>query len=280
MSRVCIIGLGKMGRNHLRVLQELGHEVDTVDLPGRATYAVPHSPGFKLVANPPRPDATVIATPIDSLAGFAKHSLQHGPVLVEKPGASDLIELRSLHDEAKRQGQRLIVGYVERHNPAVQALKENLHRVGEIKHISARRLGYAFDRAGDPALDLATHDLDVLDYLGFSLTLDHVARTEHHVSAHLHDGETTMSIEASHLHPNKQRSITIVGDKSVLHVLLQEQSLWHTTADGTIHQLHVDKAEPLKREWQAFFNGERSDGIAAMTIAEQMVEATSFRIAA
>lgn len=264
--KVCIVGYGRMGRNHKRVLEELGHEVETSDndpTVGADWYGTV----------PTDADAYGVSVPIDQLEFYGRILPVETPLLLEKPGALNLETLTKIRD-LRFTRDNVKIGYTERHNPAVQALKENLHRVGEIKHISARRLGYTFDRAGDPALDLATHDLDVIDYVcGGTLQLDHVARTKHHVSALLHHGETTVSIEASHLHPDKVRELEVVGIDGVFRLDYQAQTLSLTAhPDHGIASYPVDKAEPLKREWEAFFDGEGSDGIAAMTIAEQMVE--------
>jgi UDP-N-acetylglucosamine 3-dehydrogenase len=282
MSRVCIIGYGKMGRNHERVLKELGHEVWTVDVDpaSGAQQIVRRLAALSMTGF----DAICVATPIESLNAEAWQALTMADVLVEKPGATTTALLRANHELATKLDSKLFVGYTERFNPAVQALKENLYRIGAVKHISARRLGYAFDRAGDPALDLATHDLDVIDYLDSKpngesripgLTLDHVARTKHHLIASLHLRDIPVTIEASHLHPTKTRTLEVVGNEGLMRLDYQFQHLTFIPARGEQQALGpVRQTEPLRREWEAFFNGEGSDGIAALTIAEQMVDPT------
>jgi len=285
--KVAIIGYGRMGRNHKRVLEQLGHEVVTLDRDPAAGADLVFGQLEMRIQRMPF-DAFCVSTPIASLRDAAERLGSNGlPLLIEKPGAESLYQLRAAHELGN-----VTIGYTERFNPAVEALKENLHRVGVVQHFSARRLGYAYDRAGDPALDLATHDLDVLDYLfgdeARPLLLDHVARSRHHVSALLHyDTEPvpgfpcqpcSVSIEASHLHPTKVRQLEIVGSDGVLCLDYTAQSLYlagvEPIYDGMPH------VEPLVREWEAFFRGEGSDGIAAMRIAEQMVEAEPSRIAA
>jgi len=201
--------------------------------------------------------------------------------LVEKPAALTSADLRAHHSEARQCEVRVAVGYTERFNPGVQALADHLHRVGTVRHIHIRRLGYAADRGGDPALDLATHDLDVLDALGFELELEHVVRSEHHVSALLRanhisplviPGTASVSLEASHLHPNKVRELEVVGDNGVLQLDYQAQTLGFLSTEHQRVALPVEKAEPLRREWEAFCNGEGSTGLAALAVAEWMTE--------
>ena len=283
---VLVVGNGNMGRNHVRVLREIGHDVQTLD-PSNAVAADHYMLSFELIA---WTDVVCVAVPIDELARIAEAWLKRGKdVLVEKPGATDLDTLAYLHQVAVEEERHLAVGYTERHNPAVVALQWWLPRVGELRHIAIRRLGYV-DSALDPVLNLAVHDLDVLASLGMNVWLESKISTEHHVAALLSGQRVTafdpdvfsVSLEASHLHPVKIRDIEVIGTQGVLQCDYQRQTLGYFGHDGHLRaDLPVDAGEPLEREWRAFFNGEGSDGIAALTIAEQMVGAeTPARIAA
>ena len=273
--KVLVVGHGVMGKNHVRVLEAMGHLVETLD-PSLDSGAAHHMLTEDLIA---RTDVVCVATPIDNLATVAAAWLERGKdVLVEKPGALTAADLSLDRRHAASLGRRLFVGYTERFNPAVQVLADHLHRVGHVRHIHVRRLGYAADRGGDPALDLATHDLDVLDALGFELSMERVVHTGQHVAALLTAdhvlGSCTASalIEASHLYPSKVRELEVVGDDGVLRLDYQAQTLDLLTGDLRT-ALFVRKAEPLQREWEAFFNGDGSTGIAALAIAEQMADA-------
>lgn len=278
--KVCVVGLGNMGRNHKRVLESMGHEVATVDSNGHADFTMQHKPNFRLFPNAPRPNATVIAVPVESLAPLADYALRFGPVLVEKPGALTSDALHHLHGQAERHGTYLKVGYTEDFNPVVEALAEQLGRVGTVRHIGIRRLGFAFDRGCDPALDLATHDLSVLLSLGLDLEVGHVARSEHHLSALLYAGTATVSLEASHLHPVKIREIEVVGDAGVLQADYQAQTLGFIGHERMRTALPVDQREPLAREWEAFFDGKGSTGVQALQLAEQMMRPSLSAVAA
>lgn len=273
--KVCVIGYGNMGRNHKRVLESMGHEVTTLDNDPQSGADLIFGE-LEMRIGRMAFDAFCVAAPISCLRDAAERLGSNGrPLLIEKPGATSLYDLRAIHELGAVR-----IGYTERHNPAVHLLESKLSRVGRIKHICARRLGYAKLRGGDPALDLATHDLDVLDFLGFNLTLDHVSRTEHHVSALLHQDDFTVSVEASHLHPIKVRELEVLGTQGALRLDYQAQTVGFSTHDRAEYWTESAPGEPLKREWQAFFNGEGSDGIAAMTIAEQMVDAPTLQVAA
>jgi predicted dehydrogenase len=273
-----VVGHGTMGKNHARVLEGMGHRVASLD-PSLTSGATHHMPTEELID---WTEVVCIATPITELCCTAASWMDRGKsVLVEKPGACTSTGLLLSQKEAEQNGVRLAVGFTERFNPGVQALANHLHRVNSVRHIHVRRLGYAADRGGDPGLDLATHDLDVLDALGFELELEHVARSEHHVSALLRanhisplviPGVASVSLEASHLHPNKVRELEVVGDSGVLQLDYQAQTLGFLNTERQRVALPVEKAEPLQREWEAFFNGEGSTGLAALAIAERMAE--------
>lgn len=262
--RVCIIGYGNMGKRHERVLESMGHEVMTVDTDPGAGAEIGLS-GDRAHSVYPLADAYCVATPIPLLGDVAIACADAGPVLVEKPGGQHLWQARQLHLYGKHP---VIVGYTECFNPAVNALRDNLDAIGTVRHVSARRLGYASENAPDPALDLATHDLEVLHYLGFEPELIHAAASPRHVSALLRDGETTFSIEASHLHRRKIRDLELTGDHGTLRVDYQAKRLFIENIEITIPDRDE---EPLRREWEAFFRGEGRDGIATLKLAEQMM---------
>lgn len=152
-----IVGAGRMGILHRRVLRDLGLDVSTVDpdpTAGADHLTVPHEAY----------DVVCIAAPIDHLADEAARWEGHeGWLLIEKPAAPSLEQARDL--AYLLAGQRVAVGYVERFNPQVRALREQL--TGE-RPIRAR-----FTRCNDRptpsvTLDLQSHDLDLAAHLGLT----------------------------------------------------------------------------------------------------------------
>src|SRR5213079_3012491 len=85
-------------------------------------------------------------------------------VLVEKPIARTLSEADEMIAAAEASGATLMVGHLERFNPALTALRPHvrapvyfeIHRVGEF---TARSLDI------DVVLDLMIHDLDIVQWL-------------------------------------------------------------------------------------------------------------------
>lgn len=261
--------MGTMGQHHARVLSAMDHAVLPVDIdPERApTHLIPKA------------DAAVIATPPDETQPAAVVALDMGMrVLVEKPGGLNCDQLDGLDCMGWSPP---LVNYTETHNPAVQALAQHLHLAGTIRHISIRRLG--LPGHGTPALDLASHDLAVLRHLGFRPTVLHALQEDGHLTATLRlNDQATVTLEASHLHPRKIRTLSVIGDRGMLDLDYQAQSLVYSDPHG-MRELAVDRAEPLKLMWQAFFRGEgvsASEGVEVLRLVEQMEAAQPLKAAA
>lgn len=171
--RVAVIGAGAFGRNHVRVL----HESPRAELAGivdiardRAETAAAQfgCPVFASHSDlPGNIDAAIVAAPTAAHAGIGCDLMAAGvDVLVEKPIAPDNESAQRLIETAERHGRILMVGHLERFNPAVVALKRvttlplffEIHRMSLF---SPRSLDI------DVVLDLMIHDLDiVLDLVG------------------------------------------------------------------------------------------------------------------
>src|SRR5204863_9931542 len=130
--RVGVIGAGVMGTNHARVLGGLPNItlVGIVDpLPEHRTRAVEHAGcrAFEtldqLIAEGVH--AVTIAAPTHLHHEIALACIARGShVMVEKPMASTTDEGRDIIAAAERARVTLMVGHVERFNPAVQAIKD------------------------------------------------------------------------------------------------------------------------------------------------------------
>lgn len=153
--KALVVGAGRMGTFHRRVLRDLGYDVTTVDpAPGRADHrTIPLRGNFAVVC---------VAVPIPALADEAARWVGYeGHLLIEKPMAANAAEGVDLG--ALFEGQRVGVGYVERFNPQVRRLACEL---AELPPPTLARFVRASDRpSSDVILDLRSHDVDLARFL-------------------------------------------------------------------------------------------------------------------
>lgn len=160
--RIIVIGLGRMGHHHLRVLREMPEAFDVVGVVDRGDRPEDLGSivyGRSLAEVPDIFDAAVIVTPTHTHDALARELIARGKhVLVEKPIAEDVARGEEMVRAAKERGVRLAVAHVERFNPAVRALRAVVGELGDLVSFSSTRVGLT----DAPVLDLAVHDLDLL----------------------------------------------------------------------------------------------------------------------
>jgi len=127
--KIAIVGLGSVGRRHLRNLATLGHTGCVLLRSGRSTLPDPDPQGFPVVTDIEaalrlRPDAAVIATPtslhLDSAIPLARAGCH---LLLEKPVSHSLDRTDTLREAARESGARVMVAFQYRHHPGLQAVR-------------------------------------------------------------------------------------------------------------------------------------------------------------
>jgi predicted dehydrogenase len=296
---VALIGLGAMGRNHLRVLSDLdGVELAAVCDSDAAAVASPsqkHSvPGYSSwdeMLEREQLDAAVVAVPTRFHLEAGLAVLRHGlHVLIEKPIAADLEEGRRLVDAARRAGKLLTVGHIERFNPAVRELERRLGagEIGRIFQIQARRQGPFPARIRDVGvvIDLATHDLDVMYKLAGSEILRLYAETEQRIHTDHEDILNALLkfdsgvlgvLQVNWLTPTKIREVSVLGERGMFVCNYLTQDLVHyknadvlsakdardhvrAVVEGEAVRFPIVQSEPLRGELQTFIRAIRGEG--------------------
>lgn len=169
--RIGIIGLGKMGQNHLNELSKNSH------FKLNALFDLYKNPNLNAFNNifydnldkflDQNNDIIIIATPTNSHLTIAKKVFKQCKcVLIEKPLALNLKEIDEIANLSKEYGVKVGVGFCERFNPAILALKKELDNE-EIISINIQRFSSYPQRISDVGIlqDLAVHDLDLLRFL-------------------------------------------------------------------------------------------------------------------
>ncbi len=166
-ARVGVVGVGHLGAHHARAWARLEEArlVGVHDPSPEARERAERELGVAAYADLDRllgeVDAVSIAAPTVLHAELTERILARGiHVLVEKPMASRVSEGEAMIRAARRAGRALLVGHVERYNPAV---REALPHLRSPRFIEAHRLAPIVPRGidVDVVLDLMIHDLDL-----------------------------------------------------------------------------------------------------------------------
>jgi UDP-N-acetylglucosamine 3-dehydrogenase len=295
--RAGVIGLGTMGRNHLRVLRELpGVEVvGAADPSGAARSGVP---------------LDTVTADVDELLELgldmcvvAAPTLAHVPIglrlaaggvhaLIEKPLAADFASCIALAEEFERRGLVGCVGHIERYNMALRALRDRLGELGPVFQIATRRQGPFSGRIRDVGvvMDLATHDIDITGWVTGASYARVAAFTASPrgreaedlvtVSGQLSDG-TVASHLVNWLSPMKERVVTVTGARGCLVADTLAGKLW-LRGDRGMAMCEVPGAEALRGELESFRDAvlgrpagivTMRQGAAAVAVAEAVIAA-------
>lgn len=307
--RIGVIGLGAMGRNHVRVLGQLPIAclVGAVDPRGDEEEAL--GPG----ATHPDLDsllregieAAVIAVPSVHHARVALRLAEAGVhVLIEKPIAADAASGRSICDAFADTGLVAAVGHIERFNAANQELRRRLEagELGPVISISTERVGPYPLRVQDVGVvrDLATHDIDLVHWLGGPITamaahLGYRMGGRHEdlveVIGRLESG-AVVRISVNWLTPTKRRRLTVLGERGAMVADMLSSDLTHFTngavpmewdqmqrlrgvAEGDSIRYALRKREPLAVELESFcraVRGEENGPIVTLEEGLRVVE--------
>jgi UDP-N-acetylglucosamine 3-dehydrogenase len=232
-------------------------------------------------------DAAVIATPTETHRDIALELIALGKhLMVEKPLTSTFGEGREVLLAAHERGTKLVVGHVERFNPAVRKLREVIRAgfVGTPIHFAFTRVGGypdALVHGNNVILDLAVHDIDVLRNLLGALKVEHsmchgtwregvVDTAEILLAA---GSGASATVHVNWITPTKIRTIRVTGSRGVCLVdyilqtcellggsLLESPEPLDTSFDALREsyratdriQFGVQRVEPLRAQTEQF----------------------------
>jgi hypothetical protein len=276
-----------MGSNHARVFMGLpdvtlvgiadpldAHRQRAIDLIGCRTFADTEA----LLAE--GVDAVTIAAPTHLHHPIALHCIARKiHVLVEKPIASTVEEGRDLVAAAKRAGVTLMVGHVERFNPAVATIKEAL-KGEDILSIAITRVGPFPPRMSNVGvvIDLAVHDIDLIRWFTESDIIEvqpqlssAVAEREDIALLQFRTASGVLAhINTNWLTPFKARNVTVATrEKYIMGDLLTRQvtECFGFQPDGSYSMRHLSVGydEPLRAELIAFIEAVKTGAVPAVT---------------
>jgi UDP-N-acetylglucosamine 3-dehydrogenase len=280
--RVLLVGLGRWGEKHLRVLGELGAEVWAADVSAarRAAAVRAGVDPARVVADHraalTHVDAVDVVTPADSHLALVSECLRAGkPCFVEKPLAMTAAEGRALAGVVAETRGVLQVGHIFRFHPVTTVLREQLAAgtLGAIRYCTGRFGGFKRPRTDVGVtqtdaihyFDLFAHLLDTPPSAVTAVVRDHLGRGLDDLSFTVVEyGGVPAMVEAGYFAPGTQRDCVIVGERATVagdfgsaEVQIHHNRHVRTEAgwqapEGAIEHIKASGPEPLRRELELF----------------------------
>ena len=276
---VAVIGTGSMGKNHARVYSEMKNckLIAICDIDSETMKKISqefHCRGYldyKEMLQKEKIDAISIAVPTKSHKDITIYCLKNKiSTLVEKPIAFSLKEADQIIESAENNNVLLTVGHIERFNPAVQKLKKIIEKgiLGEIVSIEAKRVGPFIPKNRDTGvlLDLAVHDIDIMNYL-YQTNPNSIfsnggkvisEKYEDYAEIFLKYGKRSGYIHVNWINPVKIRELTVTGTKGYAHLnyIKQEMYIYKNFISGKLtsdfKKIPIKFQESLKLELESF----------------------------
>ena len=258
MVRLAIVGAGIMGGHHARIARttpgaDVTVVVDQDEDKGRqlAIYVgAEYRPSLAGLRD--KADAAIVSVPTAAHAEVGTVLLESGlDVLIEKPIAATVEEAKSLVTTAENTDRILMVGHVERFNPAVMELRRH---VAGLIHIDVKRVGpYSPRIPTGVALDLMIHDVDLVSSFAGGQTVQ-IAAVTHRIRSDTEDVATCILtfesgvsavLTASRVSQSKQRLIELTQrDNVIVADLIRQQVTVHRVE----HAEYVDERGAMYRQ--------------------------------
>jgi predicted dehydrogenase len=289
--RTAAIGVGSLGRHHARVMKTLANEgktefvgvCDANEETARTVGAEQNCDFYtdwRVLLD--KVGAVSIATPTETHAEIAVEFLRRGVhCLVEKPIARTLEEADRIIAAASESGAKLMVGQLERFNPAIVALRPHVTKplyfeIHRISPFPARSLDV------DVVLDVMIHDLDMISWfveseiaeiraVGIPILTDKVDAAN--VRLEFQNG-TVANITASRVGAEKIRKMRFYQPNAYVAVdYVTKYAALTSLAPGAenplfgirINRLEINDVEPLRAEIEAFVDSILDDKTPSVT---------------
>ena len=235
MVKVAVIGVGGWGKNHARVLGELGALAAVCDADhARAkdiaikNKAKPYSSVDDMLASE-QLDGCLVCTPTKTHAAVAKKVMEKGiNAFVEKPLAFSSQECEEMMQVAKKKNVILTAGYIERFNPAVSEAKKliaekkygdpimmEFHRENRMP-LNIKDVGIIFDTSVHD-IDTAMFLFDARPHVVFARAGKRLHEHEDFATIMLGFGDQRVAVIASNwLTPKKVRTFSAVCTDGII----------------------------------------------------------------
>lgn len=286
-QKILLIGTGRWGRNHLKVLKALVGDLYVADIdPAQLEVGRELSLPDDHVSTDyhdflDRVDGVDIVTPADTHFPICKDCLLRGKdVFVEKPIALTTTQARELIREAAERKAIFQVGHLYRYHPAVRVMKQLIAdgKLGKVLYGYGHFMSFKRPRTdvGVTQTD-SVHFFDLFNFLLGEPPQAVTAVVKYFLNLSLDDTSVPLldyrgkmvSVEAGYMPPERRRDVAIVGDRASLYCDFQRNSLllcenrhvWPgkrcVALEGESSPLSFESHEALSLELKAFLDSMR-----------------------
>ena len=231
---VLLVGLGRWGEKHLRVLMQLGATVWVADVSAaRREWAIGQGVDADRAVGDfrtalPHVDAVDVVTPADSHRMVAETCLAAGRhCFIEKPLTVSVMDGRAVAAAGRAADRVVQVGHIFRFHPVTATLRAALaaERIGAVRYATGRFSGFK-----RPRTDVGVTHTDAIHYFDlFALLLGReatgvTALQRDYLGRGLDDmslttvsyGDVPVVVEANYFVPGTHRECVILGEAGVL----------------------------------------------------------------
>lgn len=295
--KIAQIGIGGWGKNHTRILSQLGVLSAVCDVDKKRSkefgeqFSVNHYDSVDSLLDSEQFDAAFVCTPTSTHSAIASQLIQSKKhVFVEKPMTYLSEEGEDLLELANKNHVILSCGYIERFNPAVEIVKDFVKskKYGDLVMLEFHRENRMPPHIKDVGIiyDTSVHDIDTAIWL-FDDTPEVVfaragkIKHEHEDFASIMLGfknNKVAIISSNWITPTRVRTFNAICTEGIISSDFITQEVKIETNNDTEIQ-RKEKQEPLLMEIQNFLGA--IEGKNDLTVkAEQAVNVTKIAEAA
>ncbi len=268
--KIVQIGMGGWGKNHTRILSQLGVLSAVCDVDSQKSkeygekYSVNHYESLDELLKSEEFDGAFVVTPTSTHTDISKKLLESKKhVFVEKPMTYKSEDGESLVKLAEKNKVILTCGYIERFNPAVDIVKKLVKekKFGDLVMLEFHRENRMPLHIKDVGIiyDTSVHDIDTANWLFDDMPHVVFARAgklkhEHEDFASIMLGykdDRVAIISSNWITPKKVRKFNAVCSDAIISSDFITQEITVEKSDNS-ESIKNEKQEPLLLEIQSF----------------------------
>lgn len=233
-KRICVIGGGAWGENHIRTLIELENIVAVVEpnniraseLAQKYNVVICESVNAAIEQ---RFDGYVVASPAETHYDIGKMLLAAGlPTIIEKPMTLSSVQALELVELAEKNNVSFMVAHILLFHPAIRKIKAvvDSDQLGKLYYLYSTRIKFGVVRCEENVFwSFAPHDIAVLDYI-IGSSADSIKVTQgcflqknicdYALAQMEYPDNIKAHILTSWLHPFKEQRLVVVGEKGMV----------------------------------------------------------------